>query len=421
MHDTQVPSDGLPALREVIAGPLHDIAQRFSRFLSERWPHAALVIFTRECTGRPRKVAGAADLIHQVTIDELETLKAAVGRGHALGTAARIGGAVRAVWAVRDEEDTLLLLVPHGAERPLPRPGELAAAFGIVATSIRQQVAQASPDYLAESRAASSERARTIAEMAAAHETSLVAVLATLRSSGLDDARARLAATDTASAALIALRSLQKTDREMSQENVHEAFAKLRKDIRQMLRHHEAAIEFAAPPKNERPVPGEIASAARAMTRATVLAFVAQPELARVRVAWSCPGASLVVDVRDQEAGKLDVPALRRQLEGRAQTLGAAITLDAVPGWGSHATVVFPLEPPAGRGGQTRLAALNPREREVLRLVAQGKRNKAIATALGISESTVKFHVAGLFRKLEVTSRGEAAALAAGADLDSPK
>ncbi|MBB4779452.1 response regulator transcription factor [Streptomyces rapamycinicus] len=58
------------------------------------------------------------------------------------------------------------------------------------------------------------------------------------------------------------------------------------------------------------------------------------------------------------------------------------------------------------------MADLNPRELEVLRLVARGKRNKAIGDAIGITESTVKFHVASVLRKLEVASRGEAAALA---------
>ena len=51
---------------------------------------------------------------------------------------------------------------------------------------------------------------------------------------------------------------------------------------------------------------------------------------------------------------------------------------------------------------------LTPREREVLRLLAEGLPNKAIARQLGISEHTVKFHVNAILGKLAVASRTEA-------------
>jgi DNA-binding CsgD family transcriptional regulator len=41
-----------------------------------------------------------------------------------------------------------------------------------------------------------------------------------------------------------------------------------------------------------------------------------------------------------------------------------------------------------------------------------GQRKSNIALTLGISENTVKFHVRNLFRKLDVSSRTEAIALA---------
>jgi two-component system, NarL family, nitrate/nitrite response regulator NarL len=52
---------------------------------------------------------------------------------------------------------------------------------------------------------------------------------------------------------------------------------------------------------------------------------------------------------------------------------------------------------------------LSPREREVLDFIARGARNKQIATALVISEFTVKRHVQNILHKLEVTSRAAAA------------
>jgi DNA-binding NarL/FixJ family response regulator len=54
--------------------------------------------------------------------------------------------------------------------------------------------------------------------------------------------------------------------------------------------------------------------------------------------------------------------------------------------------------------------ALTDREEHVLALLADGASNAHIATTLGLSESTVKFHLRNLFSKLGVTNRTEAAA-----------
>lgn len=52
---------------------------------------------------------------------------------------------------------------------------------------------------------------------------------------------------------------------------------------------------------------------------------------------------------------------------------------------------------------------LTTREREVLKLIAEGMINKEIATKLYISEKTVKNHVSSIFRKLNVSDRTQAA------------
>jgi DNA-binding NarL/FixJ family response regulator len=51
---------------------------------------------------------------------------------------------------------------------------------------------------------------------------------------------------------------------------------------------------------------------------------------------------------------------------------------------------------------------LTPRESEVLRMMTAGLSNREIASALGISEHTVKFHITSIFGKLGTSSRTEA-------------
>jgi DNA-binding NarL/FixJ family response regulator len=60
-----------------------------------------------------------------------------------------------------------------------------------------------------------------------------------------------------------------------------------------------------------------------------------------------------------------------------------------------------------------RPGTLSGRERQVLRLVAQGMSNKQIAQHLDITERTVKFHMTSIFNKLGAENRAQAIALAA--------
>jgi DNA-binding CsgD family transcriptional regulator len=97
------------------------------------------------------------------------------------------------------------------------------------------------------------------------------------------------------------------------------------------------------------------------------------------------------------DAGEMELDAARwvfRQL-GAAPDLAA---LDAADGPG--------MPGPAAPGG------LTTRELEVLRLVAAGKSNRAIAVDLFLSEKTVARHVSNILRKLDVPSRSAATAFA---------
>jgi DNA-binding NarL/FixJ family response regulator len=56
---------------------------------------------------------------------------------------------------------------------------------------------------------------------------------------------------------------------------------------------------------------------------------------------------------------------------------------------------------------------LTRRQREVLSLISEGRSNRSIAAALATTESTVKAHVKGIIRRLNVANRTQAALLAA--------
>lgn len=400
-------------LRAVVCGPLVEIAARFSGWTMNRYPHSAMIIFTRECTGRPKKVSGDPAIVDRVTIAELEVLKGRLSSDEpVVDDEATVGNQRRRTVGMLDEEtDTLLVIVPRNTAPRFSADSEVGAAFGLVATSIRHQVVQASPAYLAESLAASSERARAISEMADAHAATLATLLSTLRSKDLSDLRARNTASDTASAALIALRSTETLNRELAHEAVTTAFARLRGELGPMLADHPIDVEYVEPPADGRAVPGEIARAARAIVRTVALSYVSHADVRRIRIAWDCDGSNLLLELRDDAEQSLDMSYLSDQLTGRVHTLRGTISFESVPGWGSRVNVTLPLDPPASPPDEHLLASLNPRELDVLGHVATGKRNRDIAAALGIGESTVKFHVAGILKKLGVATRGEAGAL----------
>jgi RNA polymerase sigma factor (sigma-70 family) len=70
---------------------------------------------------------------------------------------------------------------------------------------------------------------------------------------------------------------------------------------------------------------------------------------------------------------------------------------------------------------RTRFDALTPREREVMKLVVAGRRNKQIATEIGLSEATVKLHRGQLMRKLRLQSLAELVRMADKLELSRSK
>lgn len=82
--------------------------------------------------------------------------------------------------------------------------------------------------------------------------------------------------------------------------------------------------------------------------------------------------------------------------------------------WMETQSVGRALEKMLARESATESAArlLSPRELGLVRMVAEGLRNKQIAEALAITEGTVKVHLHALYRKLNVSGRGALTAYA---------
>jgi DNA-binding CsgD family transcriptional regulator len=98
--------------------------------------------------------------------------------------------------------------------------------------------------------------------------------------------------------------------------------------------------------------------------------------------------------------------AVPRRYEMPAGTFGAAtvvldLEIDGVPYW------LVQLPAPVPHANAKGYVSLSPREREIVRLVAKGLPNKAIADVLDISLWTVATHLRRIFAKLGVGTRAE--------------
>jgi DNA-binding CsgD family transcriptional regulator len=112
------------------------------------------------------------------------------------------------------------------------------------------------------------------------------------------------------------------------------------------------------------------------------------------------------------------VPQLRQMAVERAPTLSIffAVVLILASGLILRHFVSTPLLFNRGKVISTPLfnhgKSLSPREMTILQWVKQGKTNWEIAQVLGVTERTVRFHLEGIFMKLDVSSRTQAVAAA---------
>jgi DNA-binding CsgD family transcriptional regulator/signal transduction histidine kinase len=240
------------------------------------------------------------------------------------------------------------------------------------------------------------------------HALVLESLLAVLRSPKVDDRQARSLAIDMAASALVGLREKTDLEQSASLEPVGGAFARLRNDLRPLVRYGDLDVQFVEPPASGRALPGEVAHAARAIVRSAVLAFVDQGDSRRVRIQWDCDGLHLLISIRDDGSGELTAhDDSLRPIAERLVRVNGELRVASTAGWGSELSMSIPLDPPSGPPPLADVVTLSAREREVLTLLVEGARNQAIAKSLGISENTVKFHVSNVLRKAGVTSRAE--------------
>ena len=127
----------------------------------------------------------------------------------------------------------------------------------------------------------------------------------------------------------------------------------------------------------------------RAFERWTHLDVPYDAARARVLIGVACQA------LRDEETSRLELAAARAVFE-RLRARGDLARVDR-------------LNPPLPSRAR---ATLSPRERQVLRLIAEGGTNKAIAAHLSVSERTVDRHVSNILVKLGVPSRAAAIAFA---------
>ena len=152
-----------------------------------------------------------------------------------------------------------------------------------------------------------------------------------------------------------------------------------------------------------------LVSASGAIVRAGLEALVrSNPAL---ELAVTAADADVILAEGDDELEDTPVPAVHLT-SGHSTARGVlprdaspAQVLAAIDAVAAGLVVSHPEAAPIGPDGPE---PLSPREVEVLRMLADGAPNKTIAWKLGISEHTVKFHVASIMAKLNAGSRTEA-------------
>jgi DNA-binding CsgD family transcriptional regulator len=371
--------------------------------------HDALLILAADSSGGSRAEVGDEAVLKGISYLDLNDVRRIFPPGTSRRAVFDVGGVAVPTFQALSRNGALLVMA-----RPEPSDNDevVLEAWNIVALRVQQLADAAPPDYLHRARALSGARMEALAELADEYSTTLESALAVLRSATLDDRAARQTATRIAAEGVVHLRTSSDRVRVVTEEPVTTAFERLRDDLRPLTRYRDIDVQFVEPPVDGRPLPSEVAHGARAVVRGSILALVDRPDVRRVRVQWDCDGTNLLIDMRDDGPGDLTDSSAQLQLvRQRVHALSGRLQMETTPGWGTSMAIAIPLDPPHPAISAAAVWDLRPREYDVLELLVAGRRNRGIATELAISENTVKFHLARIYRKLGVTSRSQATAV----------
>jgi DNA-binding NarL/FixJ family response regulator len=170
---------------------------------------------------------------------------------------------------------------------------------------------------------------------------------------------------------------------------------------------------------------GEAAALERLLGRHPVEVVLADAPPSDALAQWRRQFADMAFVVLTPEAGADEFDALAAGAHAVLSRSASDLEILAALAGARHGLAVLPrpllatllaggIEPPVPSDDPLEHAPLlTTREVDVLRALADGVSNKAIARRLGISYHTVKFHVAAILAKLEAETRTEAVARAA--------
>jgi DNA-binding CsgD family transcriptional regulator/signal transduction histidine kinase len=299
----------------------------------------------------------------------------------------------------------------------------LLALARVIAARVGRSPTGADTASLSLAHAVAAERERLTRELTHDFAGKLQTILDQLRNAAPGDFDASLHVVSAQASQMLAdLRGRRPGWRQA--RRVDEAFAAVGREIGELARSGGFSLECALEGRPEHLIANTVLETACWITRAAVLNVADDAQAVRGRVAWSVVDDELVVSVID-DGGRVDPDReARGRLRGmrrRAESLGGSVQIDSMAGWGTRLRAYLRLQPEnvpqVDESASALVQTLADRELDVLRLIAVGHRNRDIATELGLSPHTVKYHLGNIFHKLGARTRAEAAAVAFAAGI----